>query len=166
MKKTIKILSFFGTLVLFIFMIVASTKDLPVGAGEKKVTVDLGSGYLELCSDFFEGVKPVKITIAVDKYAGSGDFESNFKTYRYFKNNKDQGFENEDNYKFENIVVPETGTFAITVTVDGETCFSCCSGPSCSGSKGRPFYRGISTVINASSASGIYYVNPIRANCF
>ena len=80
----------------------------------KKVTIDLTYGYFGLCSKFFEGTKPVSITINVDRYTSNGNFESDYKTYRFNRNNDDNM---KSNVKFEDIEVPKSGTFAVSVSV-------------------------------------------------
>lgn len=166
MKQRFKTLSFIVTLAIFVFMMIASNRDFPTGDGQKKVIVDLTPNYLGLCNSFFEGEKPLEVTIVVDKYTGTGSFEANFKTYKRYVNNNDGSYQYEANYKFEDIVVPKTGSYAITVTVEGETCFSCCTGDSCSGNKGRPFFRGLSTIIGDTGSSAYHVIIPVQANCF
>lgn len=180
MKQKIKILSFFGAITLFVFMMIASNDVIIAPPNSPKlVTVDLSGDYLGLCSSFYEGVKPLLVTISIDRYTGSGTFEANYKTYKKTVTNQDNvagsSFQFEKNFKFDDIEVPKEGSFGITVTVDVSTCYACCSANNgCTATNaqgftsqgGKPYFRGISTVINSEESTTYFRVIPLLAQCF
>ena len=181
MKQKIKILSFLGAVTLFVFMMIASDTDVTPAPpnSPKLVTVDLSGDYLGLCSSFYEGVKPLLVTISIDRYTGSGTFEANYKTYKKTVTNQDliagSSFQFEKNFKFTDIEVPKTGSFGITVTIDVTTCFACCSAiDGCTATNaqgftsqgGKPYFRGISSISNSSEGTTYFKVIPLLAQCF
>ena len=180
MKQKIKILSFLGAITLFMFMMIASEDWDPAPPNSPKLaTVDLSGDYLGLCSSFYEGVKPLLVTISIDRYTGSGTFEANYKTYKKTVTNQDliagSSFQFEKNFKFTDIEVPKTGSFGITATIDVTTCFACCSAiDGCTATNaqgftsqgGKPYFRGISTVINSAESTTYFRVIPLLAQCF
>ena len=161
--KKIKIWTLTGTFIFFIFMMIATGGTKTGSNTPKAVTVDLGY-YLGTCERFFEGEKSLMVTIAVDRYAGSGTIEDNYRTYHKPANN-DQNLE--ENMLFPGIEVPEFGTFSLTVTVQGTTCYTCCTGPSCTGSgfQGNPYFRGVTTQYNKDNTPETIYVTPKQVSC-
>ena len=161
MIKNFKHIFSITSLVIFIFLAFASGTGSDPNNGStvtKYTTVSLTAGYLNFCNSVFEGEKPIQITISVDRYTGTGTFDTNFKTYRYRRTNSNDF----SNYEFRNIEIPQSGTFGITVTVDTFGCFECCpNGEGC-----YPYFRGISTTYNASSSPNFMSITPTLANCF
>ena len=149
-------------MILFITLGLTSCADPNVGTTTTTTTkLVLSNGFLGTHNDFHNGLKQMKYVINVDRYAGNGTFEANFKTYNYVRNNKDS---DNDNLTFKNIDVPKTGTFAISITVDAINCFKFASGKSCDYTQGRVYYRGLTTKYNSSSAPKTMYVTPKLAN--
>jgi len=126
----------------------------PPDDGKTTLTVNIGSGYLGVCSAFHEGVKPLTVKIFVD-VVENGQVVSTYSDYIFNVTNAD-GLGNESNYIFDDIEVPESGTFSIYVSSLGNTCYTCCpQGIDCVfGSGGNPTFTGATAIINADNVDG------------
>lgn len=141
----------------------------PVVTPPKYATISLPALYLtdggRFCSASYEGLKGLEITIAVDLLNTNGSIKSNFKTFKRNVNNNDQ-----QNTDFQNIEIPNSGTFSVTVTTSNSgACFTCCITPNqynaCYPNGGRPVFRGVSAVYNSNSSPTFIRVVPRYSNC-
>ncbi len=158
MKKILAMLLVFAAIAGY------SCKDPSPGSyNPAETTVDIGY-FLVFCDDFFEGVqRGIKVRINVDRYDGNGNFQSNYKNYRFNVKNDDG---NSDNTRFK-VEVPETGTYAVSVEIEGTECYKCCQG-SCTNyfpAWGYPFWRGVSTQYNSFPPPSVIYVTPSFVSC-
>ncbi len=136
----------------------------------KKVVLSLSALYLSsggyFCSAQYQGTKSIKVTIAVDNInLYSGSVSSNFKTYVFNVTNTDT---DKANTEFENIEVPTSGSFSISVTSEAAVCYTCCynnDGKCRTVGGGIPYYKGVSTVYSTSSSPTFVQVVPRYANC-
>jgi len=138
----------------------------PPDDGRTTVTVNIGPGYLGVCSAFHEGVKTLTVKIFVD-VVENGQVVSTYSDYEFNVTNAGGGG-NENNYIFDDIEVPESGTFSIYVSSVGNTCYTCCpQGSGCVfGSGGIPTFTGATAIINADNVDGeTIYVTPVLETC-
>ena len=151
-------------LLLFIIAINYSCKKKPKPASQLNTITTISiNGYLGTCDSFFEGTKPITVTIDVDNLGTNGNIVSNFKNYRFFVQNDGNVT---GNVEFPNITVPQSGSFSITVVSEAHVCYQCCSGPSCSSSDGgRPRFRGKEVFMNAKGVPHSVFVNLTRVSC-
>lgn len=135
-------------------------------------TIDVLTDF-QFCSSFHEDdLKNFRATIMVDKYDSNGVLLSNFRAYQFDVTND---YEASNNTYFQEIEVPESGTYAVTVTYQtfGE-CFKCCSSTwSCDyidsngniWSGGKPMFRGTVFKSNMTSVPSVISIVP-NLTCF
>jgi len=165
-RKKFKLIVYISILTCFSLMFMATTDPPPPSGGNQKETIEvrLASGYLGLCEQIHENsIRNLKINLFVDKYS-NGQVESNFTSLLFNVNNQ-SFFDNQSNYIFEDVEVPSTGTYSISVTISGQQCFTCCLGPDCNFDAGIPVFQGVTAVINANSAPQVVIINPFLSNC-
>lgn len=128
-----------------------------------KTEVLLTPGFFGFLDEFHQNVnRSTKITISVDRYTGSGTFESNYSTRIYPNIGNDFTTNPSQNNTFE-IDVPSSGAFAVTATVDTEECYTLISGESCDYVKGRALYRGASAHYSPDNAPSLIEITPTEA---
>lgn len=135
----------------------------------KTVVVQLHPGYLSYlrgCGKniFDQASKNIEITIRVD-IVKARTSKTKYQEHTFIRDNDDN---HEPNLRFSGIEVPKSGTFTVTVLVNGLSCFTCCfSNSSCLSGQGKPFYRGFSDPIHVDDIYDGYeiYIVPVYQEC-
>ena len=136
-------------------------------------TIELTPHSFDLCAAFFEGVKHFNVYITVDIVDNNGNVQSNYyRDEQTITNNGDLNA-SPDPFKFENVEVPETGSYLITVTYSTTDCFVCCHNATCDAYDvdgvqwpgGKPFYRGIKMMRNQSDVPLVIFIT-LDKQCF
>lgn len=156
---------FYLLLIGILFSISSCKPPAPGSHTPRETTLVLATNFLMVNShhDGAQGIKNLNVDVFVDRYAGNGQIEANYKNYSFAMTNDDFTYSNRS---FE-IEVPEDGTYGVTVMVQSAVCFDNASSEFCNWNKGRIRYRGVSTIYN--SANGIptsIPVNPTFINSF
>lgn len=89
---------------------------------------------------------------------------SNFSTRFLTKSNIDDGAY----WTISNVDVPDSGSYAVTVTIRGIDCFTGCgiTSNSCSDfNKGKPFFRRAKTLVNTRETPNSIYIVPQYVQC-
>lgn len=151
-------------LITLIFVLQSCNDKVPQSGSSSTVDAKLNlyQGYLQLYSEFHQSDElSMQTIIMVDNANSDGSLDSNFKTFNYQVTNSDDL----DNFIYD-IEVPSTGSFLITVTVQGTSCFdNCSSGTGCGFGKGKPYFREAKTFINTDNSPpptsfSYFYSNP------
>ena len=118
-----------------------SSDPIPEGSF---VGLQLADGYLGSCGN---ELLNMHVHITVDKYSST--------TYEgiYFEQEFDT---NNTQYYFDEISIPDTGYFKVTITLESNDCSSCCTG-SCPSFSGHPFYEGATNIEDATVSNGTLY---------
>ncbi len=111
--------------------------------------------FLGFHSNIYNGIKEVRVSIAVDRLDSNGNVDANFKSYHKITTNKDDN----SNFRFK-IDVPKTGSFAITATVDGVDCFTYTDGSCPEIDQGHVCYRAVETMYNAEEIPSVIDLYP------
>ena len=152
----------------FLLIFISCSKPKPGSDTTTNTTLNLYQGYLGLYEEIHQPQKyPIKIVISVDNLKEDLSIKSNFKTFVFNRDNDGSKFP--ENYRF-NIEVPQSGSFAITVTSEGTTCFDHCNtSDNCEFGKGMPMWREMQAYVNSNSNSSnnfsFFYDNPF-IDCF
>jgi hypothetical protein len=157
-----KILMFLITATCLLF---SNCKDPKPGSTNPALTTVRLLPYMVFCEEFFEGtLRPLKVRINVDRYSSNGTFQSNYKNYRFNVQNDDF---DPKNTEFQ-VEVPSSGSYAVSVEVEGADCYKCCNTGSCTSffpARGYPFWRGLSTVFNSFPPPSVINVTPQFVSC-
>ena len=127
-------------------------------------TVKLPWNFFNLCGDFFEGEKNFTVVITVDIYENN-EYQSNYFTKEYFINNTSNNY----NFTFDDVEVPQNGSYIVSVTYNTDDCYTCCGQVNaCDATDanggiwpgGSPLYRGVKMMVNQSSTPTEININP------
>ena len=141
-------------------------KNKPACSNMSPVAISLNpvrfpyNSYLNNCEMTQEGFKNILYFVAVNK--GSQSYSSN----KFILSNDHS---TRSNFELGGIIVPQCGSFSITVTAIGLDCFKCCPFPSTNCStihsgidSGRIFYQNIRTYSNKKFIGNPHEIIPIN----
>lgn len=140
-------------------MISSCNPPQPGSQQPRTTTLLLTTNYLLVNShDYFsQGTKNLVLDVFVDRYAGTGLIEANYRNYSFNITNEDYDFSD----RSFDIEVPEDGTYGVTVNITSYVCFDNASSAYCNYTSGRIRYRGISSIYNSSNGiPSVINVNP------
>lgn len=142
-----------------------SCKKVRTGSTTKKVTtIALNAGYMGLFSDVNQQeVKPVSVTIDVDRLDDNYEADSNFSSHSYVINNDDY---DGDNLRFYDVEVPASGSYVVSVASAGSECYNFCESSNlCEFPEGWPRFRGSKMMPNMESVPTIITVSMGDTGC-
>ena len=131
--------------------------------------VEVPSDFLGDCQSGTEGDKSFTVTITVDIYQNN-QYQENYYTHVYQRNNNSLDY---DNFRFDNIEVPESGSYIVSITYTTNDCYVCCNNGSCTATDitgstwngGYPYFRGIKFFQNTNTVPDVIYIQPTKI-CF
>ena len=161
MKQILK----YGFITISLMVMITSCKkplsgsDTPTGT-----TVRFVPNFLGIYQDNNQPGKSMEIEIIVDNLDGNLNPISNFSTMFVTRSN----VASTNNYTFNDVQVPDSGSWAITAVVRGIGCYTGCGSGSqlCSEfDSGRPFFREVVTRVNQSNGPSSITMFPAFVNC-
>lgn len=151
-----------STIIFFIFIVGCTNHGIePANENNKSITVNLRRGSLGSYSSISQQeILSTRVFIFVDKLNEDYTLETNFGDYNFNKNNS---VNDPWNFHFPDIVIPENGSFSITVEVQGTECYIGCSSSSiCSNyNEGFPILRKVTLFPNSEDIPNIIYIDSV-----
>ncbi len=128
-------------------------------------TVEVTQNF-SLCSKFFEGPKSFNVYISVDVLE-NGNVSTNYWNKQYSKNND---ADNSNNFTFDDVKIPETGSYKISVRYTTTDCYVCgfdkiCDATNVNGqvwSGGNPMFFGETSLFDQTERPLNIYINLIQ----
>lgn len=145
-------------------MTVSCRKPQPGSDTPAGTTVRLVPNFLGIYEEFYQPNKSMRIEIIVDNLDANMNPVSNFSTRFVTRSNVGTT----SNYTFNDVQVPDAGSYAITAVVRGASCYTGCGSGSQECSEfdtGKPFFRKVETLSNQTSAPSSITLYPNFITC-